>query len=68
MGMKTALIVSPPDLPNGTPVFAGTRGRVKHLTGFLEGGENIDGFLENFPNVTRAQEVEFLQAVRTAGW
>ena len=62
--MKTTLIVSDSDILNGTPVFAGTRVPVKNLTDFLEGGEGIDIFLEDFPTVSRTQVIEFLEAAR----
>jgi len=51
---KSALIVSSPGVLNGTPVFAGTRVPVKNLTDYLEAGESLDAFLEDFPTVTRA--------------
>ncbi len=59
-----ALIVSTPDILDGTPVFAGTRVPVKNLTDYLEAGESIDMFLEDFPTVSRTQVVAFLEAAR----
>ena len=35
----------------GTPVFAGTRVPVETLIDYLETGETIDGFLDDFPTV-----------------
>ena len=63
--MKTFLIVSDPDILDGTPVFAGTRVPVKNLTDCLEAGESIDAFLEDFPTVSRAQIIDFLETART---
>ncbi|MFA5264194.1 MAG: DUF433 domain-containing protein [Opitutaceae bacterium] len=60
--MKAALIVSDPDILDGTPVFSGTRVPVKNLTDCLEAGDSIDAFLEDFPTVSRVQVVEFLEA------
>lgn len=60
------LIVSDPDILSGEPVFAGTRVPVKTLTDYLEGGDSIDEFLEDFPTVTRAQAVGFLREAREA--
>jgi uncharacterized protein (DUF433 family) len=62
--MKTALIISDPDILDGTPVFSGTRVPVKNLTDCLESGDSIDAFLEDFPTVSRAQVIEFLEAAR----
>jgi uncharacterized protein (DUF433 family) len=64
MNMKTRLIISDPEILGGTPVFAGTRVPVKNLTDCLEGGGSIDDFLEDFPSVSRAQVIEFLEEAR----
>jgi uncharacterized protein (DUF433 family) len=37
---------------------------VKNLTDYLEGGSTIDGFLDDFPSVTREQVVAFLEEAR----
>ncbi len=42
-----------PDIMHGTPVFSGTRVPIKNLFDYLEGGEGIDAFLEDFPSVER---------------
>ena len=62
--MKTALIVRNPEILSGTPVFAGTRVPVKNLTDYLEHGDSIDGFLDDFPSVSRKQVVQFLEEAR----
>lgn len=62
--MKTALIISDPDILDGTPVFSGTRVPVKNLTDYLESGDSIDAFIDDFPSVRRAQVIEFLEAAR----
>lgn len=62
--MDSALIVSNPEILGGTPVFAGTRVPVKNLTDYLEGGDSIDEFLDDFPTVTREQVIRFLEEAR----
>jgi uncharacterized protein (DUF433 family) len=62
--MKTRLIVSDPEILGGTPVFAGTRVPVKNLTDGLVASDSIDDFLEDFPSVSRAQVIEFLEEAR----
>jgi uncharacterized protein (DUF433 family) len=54
------LITVHPDLVRGTPCFAGTRVPIKNLFDYLEGGENIDDFLEGFPGVSREQAIRVL--------
>jgi uncharacterized protein (DUF433 family) len=62
--VKSALIVSNPQILSGTPVFAGTRVPVKNLTDYLEHGHSIDEFLDHFPSVTRSQVIQFLEDAR----
>lgn len=54
------------DVLGGTPVFAGTRVPVQNLLDYLEGGERLDDFLEDFPTVTREQAVGFLERAASA--
>ena len=61
---KSALIVSNPDILGGTPVFAGTRVPVKNLTDYLEAGDPIDSFLDDFPTVSRAMVIAFFEESR----
>ncbi len=49
---------------SGTPVFKGTRVPVKSLFDYLEGGDNLDEFLYQFPTVTREQASRALDAAR----
>ena len=59
------LIAATPERMGGEPVFAGTRVPVKNLFDYLEGGEPLDEFLADFPNVTRAHAVAVLELART---
>jgi uncharacterized protein (DUF433 family) len=58
--MKPA-IRSIPDIMGGTPCFVGTRVPFQTLLDFLEAGDPLDEFLENFPSVTREMAVMALQ-------
>jgi uncharacterized protein (DUF433 family) len=49
------LITRDPDILGGVPVFVGTRVPVKTLVEYLERGLSLDGFLDDFPSVTRRQ-------------
>jgi uncharacterized protein (DUF433 family) len=55
------VILSVPDIMGGTPCFAGTRVPFQTLLDFLEAGDPLDEFLENFPSVTREMAVAALQ-------
>jgi uncharacterized protein (DUF433 family) len=57
----TQLINRDPEIMSGTPVFMGTRVPVKSLFDWLEGGETLDYFLENFPSVSREQAIAVLE-------
>ncbi len=48
----------------GTPVFSGTRVPIKHLFDYLESGETLEEFLDQFPTVSREQAVAVLSASR----
>ena len=45
---RTLDVVSDPEISGGTPVFCGTRVPVKTLFDYLEGGETLDRFLDQF--------------------
>jgi uncharacterized protein (DUF433 family) len=47
------------------PVFAGTRVPVRTLLDYLQAGEPLGEFLDDFPTVTREQAVAALREVTT---
>ena len=49
------------EILGGTPVFNGTRVPIKNLFDYLETGDSIDEFLDDFPSVKREQIVKLLQ-------
>ncbi|MFP4089903.1 MAG: DUF433 domain-containing protein [Cyclobacteriaceae bacterium] len=53
-----------PDILGGTLVFSGTRVPVKNLFDYLEEGESVTEFLEDFPSVRREQVVRLLEISR----
>ncbi len=53
------IVHSDPEIVSGTPVFAGTRVPVQALLDYLEGGETIAEFLDDFPSVSQDQAVGF---------
>jgi uncharacterized protein (DUF433 family) len=50
----------------GTPVFAGTRVPVRTLIDYLEAGNPLDDFLDDFPTVDREQVTAVLELVKAA--
>ena len=54
------VVHSDPEIMSGTPVFVGTRVPVQSLFDYLEGGETLDEFLDQFPSVRREQAVAAL--------
>ena len=61
MGDLARVVHSDPEIVSGTPVFVGTRVPLQNLIDYLEGGETIDEFLDQFPTVTREHVVGFLR-------
>ncbi len=59
--MDTRVINIDPEILGGTPVFFGTRVPIKNLFDYLETGETIEIFLEDFEGVSRNQVVKILE-------
>ena len=55
---------SDPEIMGGTPVFVGTRVPFQTLLDYLEAGDPLAEFLDDFPSVRREQVVAALDAAR----
>ena len=55
------LISRSDDVLGGTPVFKGTRVPIRTLVDYLEAGQRLDEFLDDFPTVHREQAVGVLE-------
>jgi uncharacterized protein (DUF433 family) len=64
MAQKAPVVHSDPEILGGTPVFIGTRVPVKNLYDYLEAGDSLDAFLDDFPSVTRELAVAVLELGR----
>jgi uncharacterized protein (DUF433 family) len=64
MTATSSVVHYDPDILGGTPVFVGTRVPVRTLIDYLEAGESLNEFLDDFPSVTRDQAVAALQLAR----
>lgn len=62
---QASIIVSDPEILGGTPCFRGTRVPVDSLIDYLEAGDTLDEFLENFPSVTREAAIAALEEAKT---
>jgi uncharacterized protein (DUF433 family) len=63
---ETSLITRSEDILGGTPVFAATRVPVQTLFDYLEGGDSLDEFLDDFPAVSREHAVKVLEKMKEA--
>jgi uncharacterized protein (DUF433 family) len=59
--MEGRIINIDPEILGGTPVFFGTRVPIKNLFDYLESGESIDYFLDDFGGVQREQVIKVLE-------
>ena len=60
----TQAIVRDPEIMHGVPVFRGTRVPVQTLFDYIEGGENIEEFLQGFPTVSRDLALQALEEAK----
>jgi len=65
MALSNNVITRDPDVLGGTPVFRGTRVPFQALLDYLEGGQTLDDFLDDFPTVTREAAVHALEHAKT---
>jgi uncharacterized protein (DUF433 family) len=61
-----AAVHSDPEIMGGTPVFVGTRVPFQTLLDYLEAGDPLTEFLEDFPTVSRELAVAALEQAKEA--
>jgi len=67
MSVQDKLVVhSDPEIMSGTPVFVGTRVPFQTLLEYLEAGQPLSEFLEDFPTVSKEQAVAALEQAKEA--
>jgi uncharacterized protein (DUF433 family) len=59
-----SVIMKDPEILGGEPVFRGTRVPFKVLTDYLEGGDTLDQFLDEYPSVSRELAVAAIEEAR----
>jgi uncharacterized protein (DUF433 family) len=63
--LELPVIVRDLEIMSGTPCFKGTRVPFQALLDYLEGGETLDEFLEQFPTVSREMAIVALEQAKT---
>ncbi len=56
------VITRNPNVMHGTPCFRGTRVPFQNLLDYLEAGDTLDDFLDQFPGVTREMAIASLES------
>jgi len=64
MSVPSPLITRSDEVVSGVVVFAGTRVPVQTLLDYLEEGDTLDQFLEDFPTVSREHAVAVLELAK----
>ena len=64
--MKQEVIQRSPEVLGGAPVFAGTRVPIRTLIDYLEGGDNLECFLGDYPTVSREIAIAALELAKEA--
>ena len=52
------------EILSGTPVFNGTRVPIKNLFDYIEGGEDLTAFLDDFPSVSKTSAIAVLEMAK----
>ena len=53
-----------PEIMSGAPVFAGTRVPIQNLFDYIEGGDDLSEFLDDFPSVTKEAALTVLEMAK----
>lgn len=61
---EEVLVQRSKDILGGTPVFSGTRVPVQTLLSYIEEGDTLDEFLDDFPSVSRELAVKVLERMK----
>jgi uncharacterized protein (DUF433 family) len=60
------VVIKDANILGGEPVFRGTRVPFKILIDYLEGGDTLDQFLEQYPSVSRELAVAAIEEARSS--
>ena len=60
----SGVIIKDPEILGGEPVFRGTRVPFKILMEYLEAGDTLDQFLDQYPSVSRELAIAAIEQAR----
>jgi uncharacterized protein (DUF433 family) len=63
---SSQFITKSEEVLSGTPVFAGTRVPIQTLFDYLEAGDSLNDFLDDFPTVSREHAIKVLELLKEA--
>jgi uncharacterized protein (DUF433 family) len=63
--VSESVITQDREVHSGQPVFRGTRVPFQMLLDYLEGGETLDEFLQQYPGMSREQAIAALEEAKT---
>jgi uncharacterized protein (DUF433 family) len=53
-----------PETMGGTPVFTGTRVPIQTLFDYIEGGDDLNEFLDDYPSISREAAILVLEMAK----
>ena len=62
--MKYGAISIDPETMGGTPVFTGTRVPIQTLFDYMEGGDDLNEFLDDYPTVSKDAAIQVLEMAK----
>lgn len=65
--MQYGQITIDPEIMSGTPVFTGTRVPIQNLFDYIEGGDDLSEFMDDFPSVSKDAAIAVLKW-QTTSW
>ncbi|MEI6587042.1 MAG: DUF433 domain-containing protein [Sediminibacterium sp.] len=62
--MKYGQVSIDTEIMSGVPVFLGTRVPIQNLFDYIEGGEDLSEFLDDFPSVSKEAALTVLEMAK----
>jgi uncharacterized protein (DUF433 family) len=59
--MKYGAINTDPETVGGTPVFTGIRVPIQNLFGYIEGGDDLNEFPDDYPTISKEAAIQVLE-------
>ena len=66
MSTNKNAVQSDPEIMSGTPVFVGTRVPFQALLDYIEAGQSLSEFLEDFPTASKDLAIDALEQAKEA--